>query len=99
MLRRLVPALVSQAPAVLLDQVRLCGRIELGIIAGRDAHRISESLRSKDFDVIVEDASVLSLFPVNRAKGFAAIIVDEAESDAFCRGLIANGSPIEEVEA
>lgn len=99
MLRRLVPELVSQAPANLLDQVRQNGQIELGVMTGRDAYRINKSLRSNGFEVTIEDASDVVLFPVNRAKGFATIIENTTESDAFCRELIANGAPIQEVEA
>ena len=98
-LRRLVPELVSQTPTDLLDQVRQNGQIELGVMAGRDAYRINESLLSNGFEVTVEDASDVVLFPINRAKGFATIIEGEAESDAFCRELIANRAPIQEVEA
>lgn len=97
-LRRLVPDLGSQTPGELLDQVRRTGRIELGVMAGREAYRIHESLRSNGFEVSVEDASDVVLLPIHRVRGFAMIHEGDAESDAFCRKLIANGAPIQEVE-
>lgn len=68
-------------------------------MAGREAYRIHESLRSNGFEASVEEASEVVLLPVHRVKGLAMINEDEAESDAFCRKLIANGAPIQEVEA
>jgi hypothetical protein len=98
-LRSIIPELSTTHPSVILDRVRNHGFLDLGTLDGRDAYRIASALKANGIDFSSVDASTTHLFPVNRVRGYATIIEDNCESEAFCRDLIARGAVIEEVEA
>ena len=81
----------------MLDEVRRTGAIDLGIMPGREAHPLTQTLRKEGFDVQGENASYISHFPRCAAGGL--IIEDAAESEAFCLKLIKEGARVEEIEA
>jgi hypothetical protein len=98
-LRGILPELCGAQPSVLLGQVREHGFLDLGTVSGRDAQRIATDLRANGFSSSVVDASTTTLFPVNRVRGYATIIKDDAEYQSFCLDLISRGAVVEEVEA
>jgi hypothetical protein len=89
------PAIRLRSPAELLLEVRRSGGIELGLLSGREAHRLVETLQSCGFEVRVEDASSVSYFP--RVGGVEHVIEDDAEG--FCLSLIRGGAMVEEEES
>jgi hypothetical protein len=98
-LRSILPELSDMRPSDLIDRFREHGFLDLGTVDGRVAHRITSDLRANGFTPSVVDASTTSLFPVNRVRGYATIIEDDAESQSFCLDLISRGAVVEEVEA
>jgi len=96
-LRRLMPELEVRTPAVLLEEVRRSGRIELGIVEGRVAWKIGERLRGDGYEVMVEDASTVGLLAVQVVGGQRMALLDDDErAEAFCLDLIARGARVED---
>lgn len=101
LLRRLCPQLAQKTPAEMLTESRSTGRIDLGIVEGRHAQRIDDTLRPHGFEVQVEDASSTTHFPQVHKDGLilGLTIEDEAENEAFCSQLIQDGARVVSVEA
>ena len=96
-MRLLLPSLQSRSPAELLKTVRQTGVDDLGVISGRDAHRITSILSQTASVLDVTDASFVTHFP--RVDGSGLIIEDDAEAEAFCLRLIELGATVEYIEA
>lgn len=96
-MRRLLPSLQSRSPVELLQAVRQSGLIDLGVVSGREAHRLAITLSQSASVLDVTDASFVSHFP--RVDGSGLIIEDDAEAEAFCLRLIELGATVEDIEA
>lgn len=96
-MRHLLPSLQSRTPAELLEAVRQTGAIDLGVISGRDAHKIASILGASASVLDLTDASFVTHFP--RVDGSGLIIEDDAEAEAFCLWLIELGAKVEAIEA
>jgi hypothetical protein len=96
-IRHLLPSLQSRSPIELIEAVRQTGRIDLGVISGREAHQIATILRQSASVLDVTDASFITHFP--RVDGSGLIIEDDAEAEAFCLRLIELGAAVEDIEA
>ncbi|MEK7951704.1 hypothetical protein [Luteolibacter soli] len=100
-LRRVLPVLEGRSPAELLAEVRRSGRIELGMVDGREAWKMGEVLREAGYEVEVVDASRvghLAIHHVGPHAPMALVMEDDEEAEAFCLDLIARGARVEEVE-
>lgn len=96
-MRHLLPSLGSRSPAALLESVRQTGFVDLGVVSGRDARRITNILSQSASVLDVTDASFVTHFP--RVDGCGLIIEDDAEAEAFCLRLIELGATVQDVEA
>jgi hypothetical protein len=96
-MRHLLPSLQSRSPVELLEAVRQTGVVDLGVISGRDAHRIVSILSQSASVLDVTDASFVTHFP--RVDGSSLILEDDAEAEAFFLRLIELGAKVETIEA
>lgn len=99
-LRRLLPELEGRSPVELLDEVRGSGRLDFGVVEGREAHAMGEKLRPAGYELVVEDVSRVDHLATQMVGGqlMAWIIEDNERSERFCLDLIARGARVEEVE-
>lgn len=96
-LRRLHPPLQRRTPLELLTEARTHAGIDLGILEGREARRLVQALEPHGFEVLVEDASTTTHFPITPEGG--VIIEDPKENEAFCAQLIQKDAALVHVEA
>ncbi|MGV3661578.1 MAG: hypothetical protein ACO1TE_15430 [Prosthecobacter sp.] len=96
-LRRLYPPLQQRTPAELLNEARSTQAIDLGVMAGREAFRLTQELQRHGFILRVQNASYISHSP--QVRGGGLIIEDAAENEAFCLQLIQAGAIVVEHEA
>lgn len=83
-------------PADLLLEVRQKGGIDLGVISGREAHKLIQMGENEGLEVQIEDASFISLSP--RCPDGGLIIEDETENESFCLQLIQLGANVQEIQ-
>jgi hypothetical protein len=91
-LRALIPELGERHPADILAEVRGTNRLDLGVIPGRNAHRLRHLLADEGWQTEVADASFISYSPVNDTHGYMKHVEQRAENERFCLRLIAEGA-------
>lgn len=91
-LRALIPELSERHPSDILAEVRGTTRLDLGVIPGRDAHRLWHLLADEGFQAEVADASFISYSAVNDAHGYMKHIEQRTENEQFCLRFIAEGA-------
>ena len=99
-LRRLLPELEGRRPVELLDEVRGSGRLDFGVVEGREAHAMGAKLRRAGYELVVENASRVDYFAIRSVDGELSGRMDDDEerNERFCLDLIARGARVEEVE-
>jgi hypothetical protein len=90
-LRRCLPGLRDQSPAVARARTGTEGRYELGELPGSEARRIRDMLKGAGLTVEFRNMSNVSYLPLDRTTGTALIVEDDAEMSLLAQQMIQAG--------
>lgn len=98
-IRRCLPDFRNVAPAAVRGRVGNSRELSLGVLPTPEARRVIEAAQAEGLEVIGESASFVSYLPFDRTTGCAWLIEDDAEAAAVARAMLADGVPVQDVEA
>jgi hypothetical protein len=98
-IRRSLPHCRDLPPAELRDAIRASGALALGEMPTPEARSVIERATAQGLDVVAERCSFVSYLPYDRTTGCAWLIEDDAEARAVAEAMIAEGVPIQDIEA
>ena len=98
-LRRCLPRFRHIPPADVLAAVGPEGVLALGDWPSTMAREIIEAAQAEGLSVVAQSAASVSYLPFDRTTGCAWLIEDAAEAEAVAQSMLAEGVPVQEVEA
>ena len=79
--------------------IKSAGELPLGEFPTREAREIIEAAQAQGLQVRVESDSFVSYLPFDLTTGCAWLIEDEAEAQAVAEAMMAEGVPVQDIEA